>query len=870
MADRITTILDVQLDAKQVAADLENLSRQIANVKKEQKQLDEEFKAGEVSATDYTKSTAAMKDELTWLQKQQKGVIATQKILTSESDTYSDSLNGQRQKLADMQKAYDQFTAAQRESASGRAFLEALKEQSDTVKELEEATGRAQRNVGNYPKVVTAAFPALDKLQNILGSIGVSMQDLSTKGIKAFSNLGTSVKAFGKAFITPPIVVITAVLSAILLVIDQVSKAFKKNDDAMTALQKAFAVFEPIGEAVAKIFDWVAKGVAAVATAAAKAVNWIAGGLSDAYKKAANEAQLLIDRQDKLEDSERNYEVNSAKRAAAISMLRDKAVQSDKYSIEERRNALKKALEYEQDNLKEERIIAKERLKALQEEAKLNSDSSDEMKNKIASARAAMYKAEQNYYDGKRKIDGELRSFDKEEQQRASQRQKEKERSEKEYQDYMIKTRRETEDALLSLEKDSEKKSIEQTKRTGERTIEDLRVKLSRLKDVDIEARNALNKLIEATEKETQRKITEIQVKASNERLLLEQQNNNKRAEIGIKDTVRLAEIRNEIAQDEYIRLQGLTDEEIEIIYKTRAEYVSALIDAEKEAYEAREDLSIAYYNRESERIQRKYNERVANIDNEYALAELEFEQKQLEYERLIELDEETKTALFENEEEYNAAVQEAQQGLTNSIENQIRTRVKSIGEFGNSLKSIGDALGYFADESQEAAKAQKAFTFAGIIMNQAQAVAEGGLAVAKGIESAAAIPFPANIPAILSVVSQIGGLIATVMSTIGQAKQIFSSADAGKFATGGVVGGESYTGDNLIAHVNSGEGIYTGKQANTILQQIANNPVSGNNIEELTAAFRSAVENVHPTLVYSEFGEFEKEVTTYEELAKV
>lgn len=707
MAERITTILDVQLDAKQVAADLEDLSRQIANVKNEQKQLDEEFKAGKVSATDYTKSTAAMKDELTWLQKQQKGVIATQKILTSESNTYSDSLNGQRQKLADMQKAYDQLTASQRESASGRAFLEALKEQSDTVKELEEATGRAQRNVGNYPKVVTAAVPALNKLQGVLGSIGVSMQDLSTQGMKAFSNLTTSIKMFGKAFITPPVVVITAVLSAILMVIDQVTKAFKKNDDAMTALQKAFAVFEPIGDAVKLVFDKIAGALAEVATMIAKVVSWVGKKLSPAYAEAAKKAQELVEAQDKLQESERHYTVDSAKRSAQIAELRNKATQSAKYDAEQRKKFLQEAIALEKQNLEDEKTIAAERLRILEEEARKNSDTSDATKDKIAEARAAMYQAEEAYYTGVRKLEKQLTDFEAEEKQA---------RVDAWYEEWHNKV------------------------------------------------------LIADAEAATLKAIQEEAIKAANEMLDgLEEEEEEEEEPPTVEEMVR--------------KMWGIDEEGVE--------YFRELMD---------QGLSIA----------------------------------------------EAKTLVLSDQAKRMAST------------------------YSKTFTDMGNALGAFAEESEDAAAAQKAFTFAGIVFNQAQAIAEGGLAVAKGIESAAAIPFPANIPAILSVVGQIGALIATVRNTIGQAKQIFASADAGKFATGGVVGGESYTGDNLIAHVNSGEGIYTGKQANTILQQIANNPVSGNNIEELTAAFRSAVEDVHPTLVYSEFVDFEKKVTTYEELAKV
>ena len=713
MADRITTILDVQLDAKQVAADLDELSRQIANVKNEQKQLDQEFKDGKVSATEYTKSTAAMKDELTWLQKQQKGVIATQKILTSEANTYSDSLNGQRQKLADMQKAYDQLTASQRESASGRAFLEALKEQSDAVKDLEEATGRAQRNVGNYPKFLNAAIPALGKAQAVLAGIGVTIQDVGAQGMKAFAGLGTSLKAFGKAFITPPIIVIVGVLSAIMAIANKVSAAFKKNDDAMTKLTKSFAVFEPIGDAFKILFDKIAEALASVAAGIAKVVSWVAGKLSPAYAEAAKKAQELVQAQDDLQEAERQYTVNSAKRSAEIAELRNKSMQASKYDAEQRKIFLQEAIALEKQNLEDEKANAAERLRILEETAKKERDTSDETKDKIAQARADLYRADEAYYTGVRKLEKQLTDFEAEEKQKRIDAWNE-----------------EWQNKVLIAEAEAETLKAKQ-------------------EELFATAREMLDALDEDEEEEEQPTLDELTRK-----------------------------------------MWGLDAEGIE--------YFRQLLD---------EGVSIS----------------------------------------------EAKTA----------AIADQTQRMAKSFTN-------SFGQMGNSLRSMGDVLGNFAEENEAAAAAQKAFTFSGILFNQAQAIAEGGLAVAKGIESASAIPFPANIPAIMSVVATIGALITSVMTTISQAKQIFSQADAGNFADGGVINGESYTGDKLIAHVNSGEGIYNGKQANTILQQIANNPLVGNNIEELTAAFRAAVEDVHPTLIYEEFRGFEKSITNYNEISSV
>ena len=67
--------------------------------------------------------------------------------------------------------------------------------------------------------------------------------------------------------------------------------------------------------------------------------------------------------------------------------------------------------------------------------------------------------------------------------------------------------------------------------------------------------------------------------------------------------------------------------------------------------------------------------------------------------------------------------------------------------------------------------------------------------AVQESLKAGLGIPFPFNIAMIMSAVTAISGVIASAKSNF-----------AGSFASGGIVGGNSYTGDNLWARVNSGE----------------------------------------------------------------
>ena len=829
MADeKVTTILDVKLDAAKVSSDLNDLITRIGALKTQQKDLNEAIKNGEDVDGKYAEQLIRVKDQLAWTEKQAKGLSATTKLLTADTMTYSDSLNGERQKLADMQKAYDQLDKAQRESEGGKAFLQAIQEQSDAVKELESATGRAQRNVGNYPQAWNNAAPALNKAQKILAGMGVTMDDLKNKGVKAFSGLGQSVKAFGKAFITPPVGVVVAVLGAIMAVVQKVSEAFKKNDAAMTALQKAFAVFQPVGDMVAKIFDKVAQGIAKVVEVGAKMVAWVADKLSPSYAEAAKDAQNLVQAQDDLEEAERQYTEKSAERNRDVAELRAKAMEKEKYTAAERKQMLQDAIELERQNLEDEKRIKAEQLRILEETAKREQDTSDETRDKIAAARAAMYQAEEAYFTGVRSLQKQLTKFDDEERKerdaaaaaaakKREERRKAEEQAEKERAKNAADIAQQAEDFALSLIEDETEKAIAARKIQGDREIKALQERLENEKNLTAESRDQLQQLI------------------------IDKQN----------------ALNTEIAKMAADAAQALTEQEVQATQERAARILQYKLELASEGSEVENELR-------QEQLQMQ-------MEQELAAANLTEEEKYLIRQTFAkkaeQLDKEYHANLKKQAEDARKAYAES---LTN-------TAKAASGAFG----AMSDLLAQYGEENEQAAAASKAFGVMQIITDQAISIADTAkaitAAVAGATEAAAATgpAAPFTLAAyIASMVGAVIGAVASVASTIAQAKQLLGGADkdAGKFATGGVVGGTSYTGDKLIAHVNSGEGIYTGAQANTILQEIANNPARGGfDYSQFSEAVASAVEALPaPVMVLQEFREFEQDVATYNEFASI
>ena len=410
--DNEQIIIDFETNAASTISDMAKVKGQIDELKKAQKELQDIKKQNgsltEAEAQQYEQLGLQIKTlGNTYRQLQTEGVGAMT-ALKDSGEAYSDSIAGMRAQLSDLTKIYDNLSEAQRQSSQGLELQTNINDLTSQLKILEEETGRFQRNVGNYPEQITAIIPGISQLDGALGKLGLSFSGLATSGTKAFSQIGNSFTTLGKAFLSNPVGI---VLTGLVLVVNKLVDAFKKNDDAMTALQKAFTVFSPILEGINFLFDKLAEGIAFVVGGMAdlgKAVLSLIPG----YKESQKEAEGLVQAQDDLEEAEREYTVNSARRNKEIARLRDEAAENP--DVTKRMKALKEAQKLEEENLKEELKIAQERVRIREAQAKKDKDTSDETKNEIAKMRADMLKAEQTYYEGHRKLQKEYNRYQKE------------------------------------------------------------------------------------------------------------------------------------------------------------------------------------------------------------------------------------------------------------------------------------------------------------------------------------------------------------------------------------------------------------------------------------------------------------------------
>lgn len=110
------------------------------------------------------------------------------------------------------------------------------------------------------------------------------------------------------------------------------------------------------------------------------------------------------------------------------------------------------------------------------------------------------------------------------------------------------------------------------------------------------------------------------------------------------------------------------------------------------------------------------------------------------------------------------------------------------------------------------------------------------GEAIASGTASASALPFPANIGAIASIV-------ATIMSTFAQIGSI-----VGAFADGGVVGG-SLHGDKVLARLNGGEMVLNKTQQSKLFHAIESGRFGENNTAPSTVTWKIKGSDLYGTL---------------------
>jgi hypothetical protein len=438
------------------------------------------------------------------------------------------------------------------------------------------------------------------------------------------------------------------------------------------------------------------------------------------------------------------------------------------------------------------------------------------------------------------------------------ERRKEDQKRAKEAAEKQAEITRNRNEELRKFENEYNQMVIDQSKQVAERYEKDSDEQIAKLKHrletdrkLTVEQRAELNRQIIDLELEKNLKLSEMNLENETnqlaEELRLKQQSIDDTIKQLEKEGVITAEIRAKYEEKRKQNEQDFNNAVAQLVKDNTIKNEQFRRDAYKQTLETNEEETISSYERLNNEYELKAKERLLLANgNELLIAEAEVQNATDKYNMLVSLDAEAKELMFQSEEEYKVAVEEAENDVSNAVKRRINVQMegakKQMQSIGQIFDTLSGVMADYAEESEEAAAYEKILSLAKISMAT-------GVAIAEGVKVATD-----SSKTWYEAVIAIATMVATVIANTASAIKMVNSA---KFAGGGIVGGDSYSGDKVNAQLNSGEMVLNREQQANLFRMI-DQPRLSDNTEQLTVAFATALSEMpNPILDYSEFTTF-------------
>lgn len=712
-------------------------------------------------------------------------------------DSVKDALISLQKQIQEADKEYNKLVKTEGEHAkSTKKAKKHLDELQLSLKFAEEESGKLNSSVLGF---VTAGNPWAMTAVNMVKQLG-SVHN-------GFVLVKTGAQMLGKQFVALMANPIVAFLALVATGISILVKGIKGSEENMNRWRVAMA---PLGVAldfISNLITGLASGILTVIETGGKLLGWI-GKMCESIPilgEAFQEQNQKIQERVELQKSQIEYEqktraevVKSAEREKAISELRAKVTDKEKYSAKERKGALEEAIKLEREQADEKKQLAELNLKNLELEASL-AENDAEMNNKLAEAKAAVIRADIDYNNKIREMNAQRSELNNqivtEEKTKTDAAKKAAEdaiKIRKEKDDKEIEAIRQAEDAMLSLIKDGIEKQRRQITLSYNREIEELKKKLKEEKNLTQKAKDAINQTIKAKEQE---RINELQ-KLSDEEVQKNIEKETKRI------SLLLATVKKGSEAEYQLKLQQLMKQEEAELAAANSEIASveereATKLAIRQKYnllndELMESHDNSVIQKQQKALNLEFETKIAAAGNdEVQVLQLKMEQKRVELESIQQLEgesiQEFNLRKLQAQNEYN----DSKQSLTDKEVEIEQTKYQAVESIVGGLGSLTETLG---EKNTTFAKLSKVLALGEIAVNT-------GKAIAAGVAQAQSVPFPGNMAAIATT-------IATVLANIATATKTVKSA---KFAKGGdVVGPGSGTSDSIPAMLSNGESVMT------------------------------------------------------------
>lgn len=808
-------IIDVKINADEVGKNVGELTQRLADLKAQQKDLNSQFKDGQISATEYGKALASNKGEIEATNRALKSNTAILQAATIETVNSTMSLDEQRQALNTAQKAYASLSGEAKKAADAEGGLrDQINALSESVKKQEAAIGDNRRNVGNY------ADSILDAARG-MGGFGGAVSGV----INPIKNANLVMKAMA----ANPII---AILGVLITLITKLADKFKENGAAMESVTKAMGAFNGIGVIVDKLVDGIAKGVSWLADKLYELADSF-GLVSQSVKESASIAETELEIEKKQQKSARE----TAELQREISGLRAKANEKDKYTAAERLKFLEEANSKEEEIAAKQYQLAKEQYE-LQVRKNAQSESSQEDLKKENDLYIAMVNSETALNEKRRSLNAQMAALRKQdaaeskaalEEQRKAREQaaKDAEQLAQQQAATLEQIQRKAEDLRISLIGDAGERALEQKRVQGEREIAELQRQLETDKTLTEKSRQALDALIIAKQQALQAELAKMAEGYAAEQIT-------KETEKTRKSQMEILNLKKEVAKE------GSRE----------------LLDLQLQYLELQKQQELAQYAEGSEErllIEEQFQEAKAELENKYRM--------------------ESAQTVMDDMQEYmsqfsalNSAISDIQNAELEQFKQDQEEKKKVLEK---RLKAGEISEEQYAAETQkldeETAQKEKELALQQAKRNKAMNIMQTVLNTASAI-----MKIWADVPKFDFGASTIA--LTAVAAALGAAQVAAIAAEPlPEFAEGGVVPGTSYTGDKVLARLNSGEGILTA-QGMQNLEEAANGSAGvGIDYDAMANAMTQAVAAMPaPTMVYTEFKDFESKVATYNEIARI
>ncbi len=668
------------------------------------------------------------------------------------------------------------------------------------IQEVEEATNKARASMGQYQQNVGHYQLAIENLKGGFKEVA---------GV--IPGADKAMKVFNMTIKGSPLGWIAAAVGVLVAIFAKLKQAFKDNDDAGTALSVAMANFKPILTFINNLFQDLAIVVAKVAGAIGSLASTILSKLIPGYEKAAKAARDLVTAQDDLQEKERQRTREAAANGAKIAELDEKSRDSEEYTVKQRREFLKQKQKLQQAEYEAEVKLAKARLEIQIKAAKEQAKTDDATKDEIARLRAAIDEIERNHNQDLKnnlKVRKQLTNEEKANAKSAA--------------DAYKAMRKEIADAMreaseLVADKDTLEYKVKVSDKSFDEAIAALKKNYKKLKAAEKAEVDALISELEQRQVAARVKIYE---DANSEEIAAEHQ--------------KWVEIR-EASEGVY----DLRAKQAQLAADKQKQIIAAQVKDEQDAAAAILQVDQQLADKQVELAELRLGNVRATRDS-YA-SEQEYLNAELAAESALVAAVNTRAAVQQKA---------AQQNIKNT-QRELKARQEMTAAIATAGGAILDLASTVAESSEENVRLQKAIALGQIAFSTA-------ISIAQAIQGATQSAVATGAGAAFSLPAFVAEMVAIVMSNIAAAYKVISGSG---YEQGGIVPGDSYTGDKVAANVNSGEMILTRAQQRR-LWELANGGGAGTSYATMTAAFSAALERMPaPVMDYKEFVRFEKKV---------